>query len=80
MEASTKELRIQPGRILEQVAVGQEVTITYRGKPLAKLIPWEAPEIEDSEQSIFGLWKNHDTAYSVEEEVRSLRRGRRFDN
>lgn len=80
MEASTKELRIQPGRILEQVAVGQEVTITYRGKPLAKLIPWEAPEIEDGTQSIFGLWKNHDTVYSVEEEVRSLRRGRSFDN
>ena len=39
MEVSTKELRIQPGKIIDQVVNGQEITVTYRGKALAKIIP-----------------------------------------
>lgn len=34
MEVTTKELRVYPGRILEQVLNGYEVTITFRGKRL----------------------------------------------
>ena len=32
MEVSTKELRIQPGKIIDQVVNGEEVTVTFRGK------------------------------------------------
>ena len=39
MEVSTKELRIQPGKIIDHVVNGQEVTVTFRGKALAKIVP-----------------------------------------
>ena len=39
MEVTTKQLRIEPGRIISRAAGGQEITVTYRGKPCAKIIP-----------------------------------------
>jgi prevent-host-death family protein len=39
MEVTTKQLRIQPGRIIAQVSDGQEIIITYRGKACAKIVP-----------------------------------------
>ena len=35
MKITTKELRIQPGKIIDHVAKGHEVIITYHGKALA---------------------------------------------
>ena len=39
MEISVKQLRIEPGRIISHAANGQEITVTYRGKPRAKIVP-----------------------------------------
>ena len=39
MEINTKQLRIEPGRIISLAAGGQEITVTYRGKPRAKIVP-----------------------------------------
>ncbi len=78
MIVTTKELRIQPGKIIDQVSHGQEITITYRGKALAKIVPAESVSESDQESSIFGLWKTHETEASVEDKVRILRKGRTF--
>ena len=78
MEVTTKELRIQPGKIIDQVSVGQEITVTYRGKPLAKIIPFQSSISSEYESSIFGMWKNHSNSQSVEDQVRDLRKGRQF--
>jgi len=80
MKITTKELRIQPGKIIEHVAKGQEVIITYRGKALAKIVPFKNEKTVDdrNEETIFGLWKDHPTDKSVEEQVRDLRKGRVF--
>lgn len=71
MEVSTKELRIQPGKIIDQVVNGEEVTVTFRGKALAKIVPFgkriKAGDKDDI--SVFGLWKDHD---------RDIRKGRQF--
>ena len=80
MEVSTKELRIQPGKIIDQVANGQEITITFRGKALARIVPMnkkEKPEVEN-EESVFGMWKNYSTDSTVEGIVREMRKGRQF--
>jgi len=80
MEVTTKELRIQPGKIIDQVSHGQEVTVTFRGRALARIIPIRRPgklKTED-EVSIFGMWKNHESENSVENTVRDLRKGRQF--
>jgi len=79
MVVTTKELRIQPGKIIEQVSIGKEITVTYRGKPLAKIIPFRQNEDDnDQEISIFGMWKSHEDEGTVEEQVRLMRKGRQF--
>lgn len=76
MNISTKELRIQPGKILEKVARGIEVFITFRGKKVAKLIPVNESQSPVESDKMFGMWKDRNT--SVEEEVRNMRKGRTF--
>ena len=78
MEVTTKELRIQPGKIIDQVAVGQEITVTYRGKPMAKIVPLDSAVSGDDDLSIFGMWEKHKDNESVEEKVRNTRKGRQF--
>lgn len=78
MEVTTKELRIQPGKIIDQVSLGQEITISYRGKPLAKIVPLSRPTADDEGDSMFGLWKEHENTVSVEDQVRTIRKGRLF--
>lgn len=78
MKVTTKELRIQPGKIIDQVSAGQEITVTYRGKPLAKIIPFKSSISNKEDTTIFGMWKNHSQSESVEDYVRNLRKGREF--
>ena len=80
MEVTTKELRIQPGKIIDQVSNGQEITVTYRGKALARIVPIKktASSAEEEELSIFGLWKDRRNDETVESTVRALRKGREF--
>lgn len=80
MNVSTKELRIQPGRIIDQVVNGEEITITFRGKPLARIVPYESGNQfgEELETSIFGMWKDHELVESVDSLVREARSGRKF--
>jgi prevent-host-death family protein len=79
MKVTTKELRIQPGKIIDHVVGGQEVTITFRGKELAKIVPLEKKQKSSvDEESIFGMWKDRKDRENVEEVVRTLRKGRTF--
>ena len=79
MKVSTKELRIQPGRIIDQVVNGEEVTITFRGKALARIVPIPGEETKPNEdEDIFGMWKSQGENTSVDQEIRSMREGRIF--
>ncbi len=79
MKVTTKELRIQPGKIINLVSKGQEVTITYRGKEIAKLVPIQKEEeFSPQDETIFGMWKDHPFEQSVEEYIRKQRKGRQF--
>jgi len=79
MEVTTKELRIQPGRIIEQVVHGEEVTVTFRGKALARIVPVGSGRTSTGDQEqIFGMWESRAGGTPVEEVVRDLRKGRSF--
>ncbi|MBS0616802.1 MAG: type II toxin-antitoxin system prevent-host-death family antitoxin [Spirochaetes bacterium] len=81
MQVSTKELRKEPGKVLQQVVRGVPVVVSYRGKKMAKLVrivPAEKPDAVDGKDEIFGLWKNYKNKESVEAMVRRLRQGRSF--
>ena len=81
MEISTKQLRIEPGRIISQVDNGQEVTITYRGKPRAKIVPIiDRRKIDaiDSDDELFGIWKDRKDMANVDRFIRKIRKGRKL--
>ena len=80
MEITTKELRIKPGRIIDQVANGQEITVMFRGKARARIVPIKniSKTFEKDDVTIFGMWKNHIDTKNVEDYVHDLRKGRQF--
>ena len=80
MVVTAKQLRIEPGRIISQVDNGQEITITYRGKPRAKIVPLASKILSSEEQDneLFGIWKDRKDMNNVDQFVRNLRKGRKF--
>jgi len=71
---------VVPGKIISQVARGMNVTITYRGKPSAKIIPVSEKETAESngEIDIFGMWKDRKDIKNAGQYVRYMREGRKF--
>lgn len=81
MKVTTKALRTQAREILDCVDRGEPVTITYRGKPRAKLVTIEderkAAVAEAREYPVFGMWEDRQDLDDVPGYVRELRKGRR---
>lgn len=78
MIATAKQLRYQVGELLDLVDLHEEVIITYRGKPRAKLV-LISDESTEEENPVLGMWDDRDDMDDVAETARSLRRGRSFD-
>jgi prevent-host-death family protein len=78
MKATAKDLRFHSKELLSTVNRGEEVIITYRGKPCAKLVPYDEFEKDKNIKSnLFGMWKDHDIIDEVDSYVRDIRK-RRF--
>jgi prevent-host-death family protein len=75
MNATAKDLRFRPKELLETVNRGEEVVITFRGRPCAKLVPFSESLVKP-ENALFGMWKDNDATLNVEEYVRNMRKGR----
>jgi len=80
MKTTAKDLRQHAKHILEAVDRGQEVTITHRGKPRAKIIPIQPVRKGRKKTAralpLFGIWKDNTEAKNVTAYVDSLRSGR----
>ncbi len=76
MKATAKDLRFHSKELLDSVKRGEEVVITFRGKPCAKLIPYEEKKEETVKKELYGIWEDNDIIQDVEEYVRGLRKGR----
>ena len=77
MNASAKDLMFHSKNLLEAVSRGEEVIITYRGKPCAKLTPLkESNKTLSQSDPLFGIWKDHDGTKDVTKYIRNLRKGR----
>ncbi len=77
MKATAKDLRSQSRKLLDTVSRGEEVVITYRGKPCARLVPYHEEGRKIKKDELFGIWKEREDLQNVEEYVRRLRK-RRF--
>ena len=76
MKATAKDLRFHSKELLDTVSRGEEVIITFRGKPCAKLIPYREKKAGITKNELFGIWKDNDIVQDVEEYIRKLRKGR----
>jgi prevent-host-death family protein len=76
MEATAKDLRFHSTELLNTVKRGEEVTITFRGKPCAKLVPIEDNDELNEKNELFGIWENNKETEKVDNYVRNLRKGR----
>jgi prevent-host-death family protein len=77
MHASAKDLRFYTKNLLDAVSRGEEVIITYRGKPCAKLTSLtEYDKKQIQSDPLFGIWKDHADSKDVSKYVRDLRKGR----
>lgn len=76
MNATAKDLRFHSKELLDTVSRGEEVVITYRGKPCAKLVPFTEEVKEEPAKDLFGLWKDHEKMQDVDAYVRKMRKGR----
>ena len=78
MKATAKDLRFHSKELLNTVNRGEEVVITFRGKPCAKLVPVQGVKnnIKSETNKLFGIWKDNDALESVDDYVRNLRKGR----
>ena len=76
MKATAKDLRSQSRKLLDTVSRGEEVVITYRGKPCARLVPYRKAKKRTREDELFGIWKERKDIQNVEAYVRRLRKGR----
>ena len=77
MQSTAKELRFHTKEILNSVHRGEEIIITFRGKPYAKIVPLkESKKVKDSKNELFGIWKDRKDMENVDEYVRNLRKSR----
>ena len=80
MQATAKDLRFHTKELLESVSRGEEVIITYRGKPYAKLVPFNSEKaIETSSNPLKGIWKQDKESKDVNGYINKIRRGRAHD-
>jgi prevent-host-death family protein len=78
MEIKAKDLRTATKRILETVARGEEVVITYRGTPRAKLVAVDTDRLSgrSGESPLFGIWRDHQAIEDVDAHIDQLRKSR----
>lgn len=79
MEATTKDLRFHTKEILDAAAIrGEEVIITFHGKPYAKIVPIAKSANSKKDNEFCGMWKDRNDMDDVSEYVRKLRKRRTF--
>lgn len=76
MYATAKDLRFNISMLFDILTKGEDITITYRGKPRAKLIPFDDDTPSTKSSEIFGMLK--DQTKDVDTTVRDIRKGRNF--
>lgn len=77
MKATTKDLRLHSREILNAVRRGEDVTITYRGKPTAVMSPIKEERAHRfADAPAFGMWRDREDMEDVQRHVDELRQAR----
>ena len=76
MVVSAKDLRFKISMLFDVLTKGEDIIITYRGKPKAKLVAFEEPGRDEKSDALFGIWKHRKE--DIDTLVRNMREGRDF--
>ena len=78
MKVTARDLRLQTRRLLEAVGRGEEVVITYHGKPRARLVPYDGggDQPQYGEDVLFGMWSDDERSEDIEAYINEMRRPR----
>lgn len=81
MKVTTKDLRLHTRELISATDRGEQVIITFRGKPRARLVPLEqnSDKARSPQNPAFGIWSDRQALGSVDEQIRQLRKARRFE-
>ena len=77
MKTTAKSLRMDTKRILDVIERGEEVIVSKRGKPCARIVPI-ARKITTKNirnDGLFGIWKENKAVQDVDAFIDSLRSG-----
>jgi len=78
VKTTAKSLRLDTKNILDAVERGEEVIVSKRGRPCARIVPVEKKtakrDMQDS--GLFGIWKENKAVQDVNAFIDSLRSGR----
>ena len=73
MTISAKDLHFKISMLFDLLSKKEEIIITFRNKPKAKLIPYEdSSNKKEKSDELFGLWKDRDD--DIDTIVRDLRK------
>ncbi|MEA2107987.1 MAG: type II toxin-antitoxin system prevent-host-death family antitoxin [Pseudomonadota bacterium] len=78
MQATSKDLRFHTKEIIDAAIRGEEVVITYHGKPCVKIISLTPAKQKKKDNEFCGMWKDRADMNDVQAYVRDRRRGRQF--
>jgi prevent-host-death family protein len=79
MKLSFLDLRKKPGKLLEALERRESVTLSRRGKAVARVMPVEGQNGGSvADHPAFGMWADNAEMADVAETVRKMRKGR-FD-
>ena len=56
-EISTNELRLKFDRVLKAVKQGRSLTLTYRNKPLARIVPLKEEHLLQEDDPIYRMYE-----------------------
>ena len=76
MTVTAKDLRFNVSFLFDVLSKGEDVTITHRGKPKAKLISCDDQTQAPKDDTMFGMWS--DETDDVDTLLRNIRKRREF--
>ncbi|MBI2421229.1 MAG: type II toxin-antitoxin system prevent-host-death family antitoxin [Candidatus Hydrogenedentes bacterium] len=77
MKATVLDMRRDPKKILDAIARNETVTLSYRGKPIARIEPLHQTErCGAADHPAFGMWADREDLTDPSAFVRELRKGR----
>jgi len=82
MVITVQQLKTQSGRIFGNVRNGQEMTISYKGRICAKIVPFNVDfaNNNNADNELFGIWKDRDDMSDPSQYVRQIRKARTLFN